>query len=382
MNVLKAITNAQVVTENGIIWDGVIVIENGKIAKFGNKREVEIPLGAEIIDAKGEYVGPGLVDIHVHGGSEWSTSFDLIGASEYFLSHGATSILATPFYVMDFKTHMEAIAAIKRDMGSTKTVKGIYFEGPFTNPKFGASKDTNPWRNTIEPEQFKAIVDEAGLLAKVWAIAPERPDVMPFLEYARKVNPDVVFAIGHSEATPSQIRALGKYKPTIQTHTMNATGRIEVPGGTRGYGPDEYCFRDMNVYTELISDSCGIHVNPDLQQLLLHNKGVERIILITDCTQFDGASPEELAYITDLNFDHNGGLAGSKMTMELTCRNIMANTNCGIAQAFIMASTNPARAVGLGDEIGSVEVGKQADLIFVDDKFNIKNVIIAGEECC
>lgn len=382
MTSIKVIKNAQVVTENGIIWDGIIVIENGKIVQFGNEREVEIPIGAEIIDAKGEYVGPGFVDIHVHGGGGCSTYLDLVGASEFFLGHGTTSILATPFYSMDFKEHMEAIAAIKRDINQTKTGKGIYFEGPFTNPQYGANADLNPWRNTIEPEQFKAIVDAAGLLAKVWAIAPERPDVMPFLEYARKVNPDVVFAIGHSEATPNQIRALGKYKPTIQTHSMNATGRGAVPSGTRGYGPDEYCFRDINIYTELISDSCGIHVNPALQQLLIHNKSIERVILITDGTHENGEKPEKFAHIKDLNFDHNGDLGGSKLTMDLVCRNIMANTNCGIAQAFIMAATNPANAIGLGDEIGSIEVGKQADLIFVDDKFNIKNVIIAGEECC
>lgn len=68
----------------------------------------------------------------------------------------------------------------------------------------------------------------------MWTIAPERPDIRPFLEYARKVNPEVKFAIGHSEATPMEIRALGKYRPTIQTHSMNATGRKEVSRGTRG----------------------------------------------------------------------------------------------------------------------------------------------------
>lgn len=118
-----------------------------------------------------------------------------------------------------------------------------------------------------------------------------------------------------------------------------------------------------------------------MQRLLIHNKGIARTILITDSTTYNNATPEALAHIRDLNFDHNGDLAGSKMTMELACRNIMTNTNCGIAQAFLMASTNPARAIGMDDEIGSIEVGKKADLVFVDDKFNVQRVLLGGGIC-
>ena len=135
------------------------------------------------------------------------------------------------------------------------------------------------------------------------------------------------------------------------------------------------------MYAELISDSCGIHVNPEMQQLLLHNKGVEKVILITDSTIHNNPVPENLKHIQDLNFDPTGGIAGSKLTMDLACRNIMTHTNCGIAQAFMMASLNPARVLGLEDEIGSVEEGKTADLVFVDDKFNVKKVMLQDELC-
>ena len=82
----------------------------------------------------------------------------------------------------------------------------------------------------------------------------------------------------------------------------------------------------------------------------------------------------------DLNFDDRGGLAGSKLTMDKACKNVMGSTGCGIAQAFVMASTNPARAVGL-DDVGSIEVGKEADLVFVDDKFHVQQVMLQGELC-
>lgn len=379
MKNLKAITNAQVVLENGILWDGIIIIQDDRIVSAGNKHNTDIPAGAEIIDAKGSYVGPGFIDIHVHGGGGYSTCYDLENAAEFFLNHGSTSILATPDYHMNRETTLEVIRNIKAHIDELKSVKGIYMEGPYTNPKYGSHSDTNPWRCGVLPEDYIPIVDEAGSYAKVWTIAPEREDLMPFLEYARKVNPDVVFAVGHSEATPMQIRALGKYRPTLETHSMNATHRIPVSGGTRGYGPDEYCFKEPDVYCELISDSCGIHVHPELQQLLLHNKGIERVVLITDSTTHVNPVPDQLKHITDLNFDPHGGLAGSKMTMDCACRNIMTNTNCGIAQAFFMAATTPARAIGIDSETGSVCVGKKADLVFVDDKFNIQKVMLEGE---
>ena len=135
------------------------------------------------------------------------------------------------------------------------------------------------------------------------------------------------------------------------------------------------------MYAELISDSCGIHVHPEMQQLLLHTKGIHRVVLVTDSTVHDNPTPPEYAHVSDLNFDHNGGIAGSKMTMDQACRNIMTNTNCGIAQAFVMASLNPARVIGMDDRIGSIAPGKQADLVFVTDRFQVRKVMLEGTLC-
>jgi len=378
---LTAITNAHIVLETGILWDGALLIQDGKIAEVAHERELSIPSGAQRIDAHGSYVGPGFVDIHVHEALSHTTYYHPEKAADYFLAHGTTSFLATPPYELAFDEFLEAICTAKQAIGRVKSLKGLYMEGPYINTDYGAYAHLNPWRGAIDEAQFKALVDAAGTAARVWTIAAEREGILPFLEYARKVNPDVVFANGHSEATPAQIRSLGKYRPTLQTHSMCATGRHPVPSGTRGYGPDEYCLCEPDVYTELISDSCGIHVHGDMQRLLLHSKGVHRVVLITDSTYTAEAVPEQFAHVTDLNFDDQGGLAGSKLTMDRACRNVMMHTNSGIAQAFIMASLNPARVIGLDDEIGSIEVGKQADLVFVDDTFNVQQVMLGGTMC-
>ena len=113
--------------------------------------------------------------------------------------------------------------------------------------------------------------------------------------------------------------------------------------------------------------------------MIVKIKGIDKIVLITDSFVSDNQAPEGLKHITDLVFDSNGGLNGSRLTMNVACRNMMTHTNCGIAQAFLMASRNPARVIGMDDEIGTIEVGKRADLVLVDDMFRVGTVILGGK---
>lgn len=377
-----AITNCQIVLEDGILWDGTLLVSGDRIAEVGSRGEVVIPEGVATVDAGGKYLGPGFVDIHVHAGGGYNTCFDTVPAARYFLSHGETTIFPTVSYGFNFEKFLNAIRGAKNGMRSAPNVRGIYMEGPYINPDFGAGSRSNPWRHGILEEEFKKLVDEAGDKVRVWAIAPELEGISEFVKYAREVNPDVVFAVGHSKAAPTEIKALGKFRPTIQTHTMNATGKSTTIAGTPGYGPDDYCLKTDEVYCEMISDSRGIHLNREIQQLILHAKGVDKVILISDSTVYNGEAPTAfLAEIPDLNFNSVGDLAGSKLTLDLACRNVMSHTRVGITEAFLMASRNPARAVGLDGELGTVEVGKRADLVIVDDKFAVSEVILGGKVC-
>lgn len=384
MNVTSAITNCQLVLEDGILWDSALLLAGEKIAAFGPSREIEIPKDIEVIDAGGDYVGPGFVDIHAHGGGGYQTSLNPIEASRHFLSHGETSMLCTPSG-SGSKPREELVEIIKRIREAMKrapNIKGIYMEGPYYNPNYGANKKLNTWgHRPVDPEDFKALVDAAGTDVKVWMVAPERVSegLMPFLEYAREVNPAAIFAVGHSDATPAQIRALGKYRPALMTHITNATGRQPAP--VMSFGPDEYALREPEMYAELISDSLAVHVNPEMQRYILKGKGIDKVILITDSTVYPNDPPEKYKHTTDINFDSFGGIAGSKLTMDKACRNIMKHTSCGITEAFLMASRNPARLLGLDGEIGSIEVGKTADLVIVNDKFDVRKVILGGKIC-
>lgn len=375
------IENAKVVLENGILWDGVVVVDGDRIVAVGNRGEVEIPAGAEIVDANGAYVGPGFVDIHVHGGNGYSFNKDPYEATEHFLAHGETTILGTFYFDLSRDEYIAAAKRVRDVMnagGVGEALAGIYMEGPYMNPKYGSNPQGNKWKGDILPEDYEAIVDSFGDIVRMWAIAPEREGLVPFMQYVNKVNPDAGFAFGHCEANADEIRKVKKYGIRTQTHCMDATNSISKWFGTRGNGPDEYCLTDPEIYAELISDSLGVHVNSDNQRLILKAKGVDRVVLISDSVVSDEKSPDDLAHVKDLVFDSNGWLGGSKLTMDAACRNIMHHTNCGIAQAFLMASRNPAKVLGMYDDIGTIEEGKRANLVFVDDAFNVQKVMLNG----
>ncbi len=375
------ITNAKVVLENGILFDGRILIEGDEIARVDSATAIAIPEGAEIIDANGAYVGPGFVDIHNHGGNGTMYHQDPVKTAAYFLSHGETTQLAALYYDLSKEQFLAAIDRVKEGMkqeGAGKALAGFYMEGPYLNPNYGASPSLNKWKGEIKGSDYEELVDRAGEYARVWAVAPEREGIEPFMAYAKAKNPSIVFSIAHSEATYSQIERLKKYGIRIMTHCMNATNAISECIGTKGFGPDEWCMYNDEVYAEMICDSLAFHVNAPLQRLMIKTKGVEKMLLIVDSFVTDNVPLPELAHITDLSFDERGYLCGSRLTMDVVCRNLMRHTRCGIAEAFLMAATNPARAANLHD-VGSIEVGKKANFVFVDDVFNVKKVMLHGK---
>lgn len=376
-----AIKNAKVVLEYGILFDGVLLVDDGRIVAVGKSSDIQIPAQAQCVDACGAYVGPGFVDIHVHGGNGHFFYSEPEEASRHFLSHGETTVLATLYYDLSREEFLDSIRRVKEAMvngDASKAIGGFYMEGPYMNPKYGASPEKNKWRGPILAEDYQQILDEAGELAKVWAVAPERKGIEPFVRDAKKANPNAVISVGHSEATPAQVYKLRKYGLRLQTHCMDATGRVEAMTGTRSCGPDEACMADRDMYAEIICDSCGIHVHPDMLRMIQENKGIDRMILISDSFVSYGESPEHLRHIEDLVFDANSLLSGSKLTLDIACRNVMMHTSCGICQAFLMASRNPARVIGMDHEIGTIEVGKKANLVFVDDMFHVQKVMLEG----
>ena len=380
------IRNAKIVTEYGIIWDGAMTVVNDRIGAVGTVAEVPVPEDAETVDAGGLYVGPGFIDIHNHGGNGFSFDTDPYEAAEYFLSKGETTVLPTLYMTLPKEGFLESIRRVKAALAKndpvSRAIGGFYMEGPYMNPRYGSNAWKACWKAACDPEDYREVVDAAGSLVKVWAIDPDRENIVEFMQYAKHVNPGVMFACGHCEAFPADVRKLKRYGLGLQTHCTNATGVkvfTDPCCGIKGVGPNEADWLDDDMFAELISDSVGLHVHPDMQKLIIKIKGVDRVVLITDSGVADGPNPPDKAHITDLIFDQQGGLAGSQISLNQACRNIMKHTRCGITECFLMASRNPARVIGIDGDYGTVEAGKKADLVFVHDDMRLERVMKDGE---
>ncbi len=377
---MLAIKNAVLVMYNYMIPDGVLLIGDEKICAFGEAGSLSIPEGCQIIDAEGAFLGPGFIDIHTHSDGRVFFQEDAPTAAQHHLKHGTTTLFPALYFSMDTAGYVNAIADLKEAMKKKEcaNIGGFYMEGPYLNPKFGCDKESNPWRGPVAREDYMPIIEAAGDLVKVWAVAPERENIEQFVMDAKAANPSVAFAVAHSEAAPQQIEALMPYGLKIGTHHTNATGDRPMYPECRGVCVDEAVNYNREIYAELICDRRGIHVDPYMLRLVRKIKGDDRIILISDAYACDGPVPPGYEGADDINFDHTGEIAGSKMTLDIACRNMMTHTGASIVDVFRFASTNPARAVGLLDR-GEIAVGKRADLVMVDYNMNIKSVIMKGE---
>lgn len=375
-----AITNAKIVMQDHIIPDATIVIEDGKILDFGKKISTS---GMETRDVGGAYVGPGLIDIHTHADGDTFFTEDPIKVAKRLLSHGITDVMPALYFSENCDGLIAQIDLIKAAAasGEADNIIGLYMEAPYMNPKFGCNRENNPWKYPINEKDYLPLVKAAAGFAKVWVVAPEREGIEGFVKKVKEIDPNARFSVGHSEAEPHDIEKLLPYGLVCATHHMNATGTIERYPECRTACVDETALYNDSIYTELICDHVGIHVAPYLLRLVKKIKGDDRIILISDAFVDHGPIPDgdlyEGAY--DINFDFTGEIAGSKMILDGSCRNMMMHTGASLCQIFKYASTNPARMLGLTDR-GCIAKGNVANLLLVDAEFNVKSVYLSGKQ--
>ncbi len=378
---MTVIKNATLVMRDHFIPNALLFIENGVITDFGESRKKSIPVHADVIDADGLYVGPGFVDIHTHSDGKIFFQDNPVVASKHHLSHGTTSLLPALYFSMNTEQYVASIKVLKDAMQKPEcqNIAGLYMEGPYLNPKFGCDKELNPWKGPVDKEAYMPIVNEAKGLARVWALAPERENILQFVLDVKSSDSSAVFSVAHSEAAPADIETLIPYGLKIGTHHTNATGDRPMYPECRGVCVDETVNYNSSIYAELICDSRGIHVDPYMLRLIRKIKGDDRIILISDAYACDGPIPEGYEDVDDINFDHMGEIAGSKMTLDISCRNMIKHTGASLVDVFKFASYNPATAVGFFDR-GEIAKGKCADLVFVDHNMKVYKTILKGKE--
>ena len=377
---MTAIINATLVMRDHLIPEAVLFIEDGLIKAFGEMRTTPVPEGCEIIDADGAYVGPGFVDIHLHAGPTGRIFNEPVKSCQHHLHQGTTSMMPALYFSMNRDELVWGIETIREaaKLPECANIVGMYMEGPYMNPKFGSHRESNPWRNPVNREDYMPVIEAGAGFVKVWSLAPERENIEQFVVDAKKADPSVYFAVGHSEASPQQIEALMPYGLRLGTHHTNSTGDLPKYPECRGVCVDETVNYNREIYAEMICDSQGIHVDPYMLRLVRKIKGEDRFILITDATYCDAPSPPGYEHITDLYYDETGEIAGTNLTLNVACRNMMKHTGASIVDVFRYASYNPSRAVGLLDR-GEIRKGLRADLVICDHQMHIKTVILKGE---
>lgn len=383
---MKAIIHAKAVTPGGIVDNAVILLENGLIKALGT--DLEIPPGTEIVDAKGMWVGPGFVDIHLHGDgfdARWEDKPELVAA--YHLRHGSTTMVAYLPYTLPKEKLLEATKMVqqKLDDGLMPNVWAIGYEGPFINPKQGANSEAAA-RPGTDPEEYIPLYEACHGKIAQWMYAPEMDACGQFGDFLREKG--ITAAIGHTEASPAQVRSAVDRGATMVTHLYDAMGchlgneSWKITGIIQDSAAVG-CLICPELTFEIIPDSQGIHVKPSNMKLTYQLAGPHRICIITDCTEcdYDPADypKEHFRSTPDLNFNDAHELSGSRLTMDMAVQNFGRHTGASVEDLFLMAATTPAKRIGIGHLTGSLVPGKWADLVILNEALQLQTVIFRGE---
>ncbi len=382
------ITNAKIVYLDRI-REGSILLEGDCIISTG---EMDVPEGCEIIDAGGLFVGPGLIDEHVHGYHQYGEGFDIIdntmAVADAHLKHGVTSMTPSPSYSLRLGKYLSIIEQCNKAMDEgNNSIIGIHLEGPYINYHMGAGRKY-AWK--YSDEVFSSLFEAAKGHVLHCTYAPE-------MSYAESVEAIInkygsVMDIGHTQADPESIYRSVSKGLKIVTHLFDATGNYKGihASDMTGDPQDGVSYVTLgipNLYYEIISDVRGIHVTKSGQRLALKCAGEDHIILVSDCTYHKreddnpGEYPDsDLRSCKDINIGKNGNLFGSRLTVADCAANFMKATGADIRVTFKCASTNSAAALGLSSRFGSIAAGKKANLVFVDDAFRVQNVIFEGRQ--
>ncbi|MBL9216800.1 MAG: amidohydrolase family protein [Opitutaceae bacterium] len=374
--------HCRAVLPDRVLTDAVIRIEAGVIrdVSAGPAR----PSGGVVVDAGGLLLAPGFVDVHCHGDGATRYFDDPERVALSLLRQGTTTAAATlgyPDMVPDgIAAQLRAYRAALGEWGRELLDGGVHLEGPYMNRKYGAQTSRGVIKHP-DPAEYRALLEEFPGLITWWACAPELPGAVEFIRSA--ASRGVVVAAGHTEATPEELAAAIGAGLKVITHWSNATGnpRAAAFKGTRCPGLDEAALVHDEVSAEIIPDEQGLHVHPLMAKLLYKAKGPERILIITDAGyRRPDDPPEPSGRRRDVSIDGEGNLAGSRLTMPGAARNFRAFSGCTLPELFRMAALNPARLLGLGDQIGSIEPGKRANLVVLDDDLNVLRTFVRGRE--
>lgn len=391
MNDIFTLCGTAVLPE-GLAERTVVTVSGGKITAIADRASFQ---GTIDLDVGSAYIGPGFIDIHVHGGDGGDfmsgAPDDVRRVLQFHLRHGTTGILPTTTTDSHERT-AAAVAAIGAVMEEQRRaadgdpanrlppagaqIGGVHLEGPFIHPRRKGGQ--NPaWIREPSLDEYKAWEKLAPI--RMITLAPEVPGARALVEYAAASN--VLVSAGHSDASLDEMERAVEWGVSHVTHFFNGMRELHHrEPGVVGAG-----LLNPALTLELIADT--IHVHPYLLRTVPRVKGFRSVALITDAVAFcgmpEGAYKKRGGTYTVKDGAvrmPDGNLAGSMLTMNRAVRN-MVDLGWPVAEAWAMASEVPARLIRASDRKGVLKVGMDADLVALDSQFDVVFTMIAGAIC-
>lgn len=376
---MKAIVNGKIILEERILEDGVILFQE-KIEKIISRDEFEKEYGnIEVIDAEGNYVSPGFIDIHIHGSNNSDvmdgTEDAMRNISKTIVKAGVTGFLATTM-TMDrgrILKVLENIRISKEKLKDGAEILGVHLEGPFISEKYRGAQS----REYILYPDYNLIKDYTDII-KIITYAPEEDKDFKFTDKICSSHRDITLSIGHTDATyDTSVNAIKKGVRHI-THLFNA-----MPGfHHRTPGVLGAAF-NTDVSCEIIADN--IHISPENYNTIIKLKGKDKLVLVSDSMRASflkngkyDLGGQEVYVQGDIARLKDGTLAGSVLKMNSAVKNIYEKSDAGLVSTVLMATLNPAKVIGMEDKKGSIKKGKDSDFVIMDNSFEVLKTIVGG----
>ena len=374
---LTQIINGKILTANGWLEGGSIILCDSKILEIANS---DLPrVGATIVDVKGDYILPGFVAMNIHGGGGHAykegtrEAFDI--ATDVHLKHGATTIFPTIYTAKTEKIY-NSVKVCEEVMGEGKTVvKGIHIAGPYFNPQMVKSF---PGAKNPDKEEYLQILASTNCI-KRWDISPELPGAYEMAKILKWKN--IVAAITHTQAEFEVVRDAYEAGFTHVSQLYNAMPGFHKRGEYKYEGTVESVFLMDDMSVEVTAD--GKHLPGTILRLVYKLKGVDMMSLVTNALKYAGydgeVEPDSDFIIEDgvCKLKDHSSLAGSIATMDRSVR-VAVESGIPFEDAVRMASATPAKVMGCYDRVGSLEEGKDADVVLMNKDYTVTGVWSAG----
>ncbi|MFT3704113.1 MAG: N-acetylglucosamine-6-phosphate deacetylase [Agriterribacter sp.] len=388
MSSKKNIYNGQIITPQGILQGGSVWIEENAIIAVHHSYNAFA--GAEEIDAKGLYVSPGFIDIHVHGGGGYdfmdNDEKGFLEIAKLHARYGTTAM--TPTTLTSTTDNMLQTLAVYEDANKKNVAGaqflGIHLEGPYFAMSQRGAQDPRHIRNP-DPEEYKHILSQSTSI-KRWSAAPELKGAIEFGKYMQCKG--ILPAIAHTDAIYEEALEAFNNGYTLATHFYSAMSGVTRRNAYRYAGVVEagYLIDAMDV--EIIAD--GVHLPAPLLKLVCKIKGVDRTALITDAIRAAGMPEGEsiLGNIKDgipvivedgvAKLPDRSSFAGSVATADRLVRTMINMAEVSLIDAIRMITATPARIMGVLEKKGTIEVNKDADIVLFDDAIHVSMTIVRG----